>query len=385
MKHAFSKIVILLMLGMFACMPLSTPASVPTGEAATPIPATYTPIPTPTLPGVTAPQILDFDMLDASNGWAVTANGLVRTSDGGLTWYNATPSGLAAIPQGFSFYLYDNSNAWLVLPVTYYESGTLYHTTDGGYTWTSAAVPFSNASLQFSDPRNGVALVGLGVGAGSMAVAFFTTTDSGASWNRTYINDPTVSGAGDSLPLGGLKGAFAFSDPLHGWVGGNIPMNDTFYLYATENGGTTWIKKDLPWPAGRAGYFSGVDDIEFTSPTEGYIVVSLVGDLNENYFYRTTDAGQTWSQLPGMIPRARQFTILPGSVIFCWEDSGVVYYTPDGASWYQSNPNINFVDTLRQMQFVDVSTGFILAVDASSHASFYRTQDSGTTWTVIIP
>jgi photosystem II stability/assembly factor-like uncharacterized protein len=385
MKHTFPKIVILLLLGMVACLPLSTPLSVPTDEAAAPIPATDTPIPTPTLPVVTAPRILDFNLQDPSNGWAVTAAGLVRTTDGGLTWYNVTPSGLAAISQGFSFYLYDNSNAWLVLPVTYYDSGTLYHTSDGGYTWNSAPVPFSNASLQFFDSRNGVALVGLGVGAGSMAVAFFATTDGGVTWNRVYINDPTVSGAGDSLPLGGLKGAYAFSDPLHGWVGGSIPMSETFYLYATEDGGTTWGMKDLPWPVDRAGYFGGVDEIVFTSLTEGYIVVSLVGDLSEDYIYRTTDGGQTWSQVPGMIPRSRQFTILPGTVIFCWEDSGVIYYTPDGVSWYQNNPNIDFSNSLRRMQFVDVSTGFILAVDSSDHATLYRTQDSGVSWTVLIP
>lgn len=376
-------IILALLLGLAACLPLATPAAVPLNDTPTPVSPTITS--TPTLPTVAAPQILDFEMQAASNGWAVTSSSILRTTDGGLTWLNTTPTSLATIPQDFSFYSLDQENAWLVLPVSYYDSGTLYHTSDGGYTWANIPAPFSQASMQFFDPRNGVAMVSLGVGAGSMGVAFFKTTDGGATWNRVYTNDPNLPGAQDSLPLGGLKGAFAFSDLFHGWVGGSIPMNDTFYLYASADGGATWIKQDLPWPAGRAGYFASVEEIEFVSPTEGYIVVSLGSELYESYIYQTTDGGQSWSQVAGMIPHSRQFTVLPGPVIFCWADTGKILYTPDGAAWYKGDPNVAFGDSLRQMQFVDASTGFILAVDTGNHASFYVTHDSGVTWTNLIP
>ena len=38
------------------------------------------------------------DMLDANNGWALTDTSVVRTMDGGATWYNATPASLTVTP-----------------------------------------------------------------------------------------------------------------------------------------------------------------------------------------------------------------------------------------------------------------------------------------------
>jgi len=382
MKTALPVLLVLL-LALTACLPMAAQAPLPATETPTPIPPTATS--TPTLPVLPAPQILEFSMQDGSNGWAVTASGIVRTTDGGLTWYDTTPSGVAVIPSDASFYAFDHEHAWLVLPVNYFDSGTLYVTSDGGYTWASYSAPFSGAALQFFDPHNGVAMVALGAGAGSEAVAFFKTADAGGTWTRVYINDPTIPGSADSLPLGGLKSAFAFSDPLHAWVGGDIPMNDYFYLYASQDGGATWTRQDLPWPDGRPGYFAGVEAIRFVSPEEGYIVVSLVGEFSENYIYQTTDGGQNWAQIAGMIPRSRLFTILPGPVIACWMDTGRIFYTPQGDFWYETNPDVAFGDFMRQLQFVDATTAFALKVDAASHASFYVTHDSGATWSTLIP
>ncbi len=42
-----------------------------------------------------------------------------------------------------------------------------------------------------------------------------------------------------SLPGSGHKGGISFLDMNHGWIGGDIPMNDYFYFYATTDGGAT--------------------------------------------------------------------------------------------------------------------------------------------------
>ena len=65
----------------------------------------------PTLPVAASPSIQSLYMLDLNNGWALTDTGVVRTSDGGSTWYNATPAGLNGAPAS-PFFL-DASTGWL--------------------------------------------------------------------------------------------------------------------------------------------------------------------------------------------------------------------------------------------------------------------------------
>jgi photosystem II stability/assembly factor-like uncharacterized protein len=377
---------LILMLAFTACS-LPTPTVVPVPLSAT---SARTPTPSltlnPTLPVVAAPQLLSFEMLDPLNGWAVTETGILRTIDGGLTWGDATPSGVSQVGQTASTCFLDSLHAWLILPTQDFSSGTLYRTTDGGLTWISSMLPFSGAKIQFFDTQSGVALADLGAGAGSEAVALFTTSNGGADWTRMYINDPTVPGSSNSLPLGGQKTALGFLNATAGFVGGNTPVTDFFYLYETQDGGHSWEVRSLLWPQYRAGYFAGVESIVFTSQVEGYIVVSLVGEFYENFIYKTNNGGVSWFQIAGNIPLSRSYTILPGPMIFCWSLNHTIYYTLDGQLWDEVMPNVHFGDELRQMQFVDATTGFVLSVDlATSHASFYVTHDTGASWSALIP
>ena len=91
-------------------------------------------------------------------------------------------------------------------------TGTLYHTSDGGATWTSTTVPFGGGSLMFVDPMNGWELIGLSAGMSHQAVAIFRTSDGGATWSRIFIDDPSVAGYSDSLPLVGDKNGIAALD-----------------------------------------------------------------------------------------------------------------------------------------------------------------------------
>src|SRR5690606_33622981 len=45
-------------------------------------------------PLIDAPDIINIEMIDVRNGWGVTEEEIVRTDDGGVTWYNVTPSDL---------------------------------------------------------------------------------------------------------------------------------------------------------------------------------------------------------------------------------------------------------------------------------------------------
>ena len=115
--------------------------------------------------------------------------------------------------------------------------GSLYHTTNGGLNWTHYDVPFNSGYLQFLDNNNGYVLTITGAATNKQSVVLFQTSDGGATWTQKYNNDPNAPGSGNSLPLGGHKNGMAFRDTTTGWVGGDIPINGSIYLYKTTDGG----------------------------------------------------------------------------------------------------------------------------------------------------
>ena len=193
----------------------ATPTPTAATQPPTAVPATATPVaatvpPTPSLPVVASPQIDSLHMLDAMNGWAITDTNLLRTPDGGTTWYNATPTGLTSLGYSASAYYLDASTAWVAMMGSDPTNGTLYRTTDGGSTWTSISVPFGGGWLKFMDKANGWVLVGLSAGMSHQAVAVFTTSDGGSTWSQvfTFVTDEaTVSGSNGTRGAAGAAPA----------------------------------------------------------------------------------------------------------------------------------------------------------------------------------
>jgi hypothetical protein len=142
-----------LTLAITACTAVGTPlsppgpASVPGTEPATSpeITATLapyaddTPSP-PTLPApvVSSPGVTSLHMLKELDGWAITDNAILRTTDGGSTWYNVSPQGVTNFGYSTGNTFLNASQAWVLVadandPM---GSGMLYRTSDGGLTWT---------------------------------------------------------------------------------------------------------------------------------------------------------------------------------------------------------------------------------------------------------
>ncbi|MBV6396560.1 MAG: Ycf48-like protein [Anaerolineales bacterium] len=349
----------------------------------TPTPAPPTDIP---LAIFDAPQLTQFYFVDETNGWGVAENNIVRTNDGGVTWYDATPLNVGDV--GYApFQFIDSQTAYLLIPNTDYTTGTLYRTTDGGATWIPIAVPFATASLQFLDSQTGFALAGLGAGAGSEAIALFKTGDGGMNWTRVYINDPTTDGYSDSLPLGGQKGGFAFINASRGWVGGSVPIDNYIYLYATQDGGATWVETNLALPPGYESAQTGNNGPQFFSGDQGILVVNLVAPVEPGVFtlvYRTTDGGITW--IPGApIPRGRPTEFYSFNDGVAWVENQFYATRDAGQTWGAVIPHEDFSDRLVSFQFVNALTGFVLTNPSGDNPTLYKTTDGGATWTLLIP
>lgn len=370
--------------------------NVPTEPVDGPIedtPAPYSPdTPSPPLldaPVVESPALVSIRFVNSLDGWGVTDTRLVRTNDGGITWYDLTPPGVTETGYGAYTFALDASHFWMQFPdfEDYPNSGTLYHTSDGGFTWSSVETPFSGGDLQFLDPNNGWALADLGVGAGSNAVAVHQTTDGGNSWTRKYINDPNAANAGDSLPLGGLKAGIAPVNMQTAFVYGVTYALGSPYLFRTEDGGATWSEVSLPLPSSVENSELGIDQdqMKFVSPANGFIAMRITGEAYQLAVYVTDDAGDTWTLTPTLIPEG-------GSADFLSAEEAVIYngqqfyVTRDAAqTWTLIPPDVKFGDVFAGMDFSNPSTGWVITLDPANQRILYRSGDGGRTWFPIAP
>lgn len=344
------------------------------------------------LPVVTSPVIFELKMFTPTHGWALTQDNdkLLRTVNGGETWLDATPAELYPLPPDVTslwleaFFL-DAETAWFTSNAL---GGELYHTRDGGVNWTTTAIPFEQARYYFLDVNLGYALVDLGAAAGSHYVAIYRTENSGETWTEVFTHEP---GESKSLREGGSKSGITFLDVNQGWIGGNIPMEDHFYLYYSSDGGATWaLETDISLPTAYAGSMLEVGQPVFMSDSVGYLPVRAFAPDGHTYLlvYRSDDGGQTWT-FQNAEQEGNDFDFY--SLDEGWQSAGTnLYKTIDGGITWTLNTvsGIPLVEFILKVDFVDDQHGWVLAT-AGGHGweplKLYRTSDGGTNWELLLP
>jgi photosystem II stability/assembly factor-like uncharacterized protein len=126
-------------------------------------------------------------------------------------------------------------------------AGTVLRTTNGGATWNNVSpslLPENSTTFQFRDiqaysPK--VAVI-LSIGEGN-ASRIYLTSDGGKSWKPTFINQDAAA----------FYDCMAFEDEDHG-LAMSDPVNGKFRIIETWNGGATW---DVVDPTGMPAAFTG--------------------------------------------------------------------------------------------------------------------------------
>ena len=360
--------------------------AVPTERTPTPYPDTPSPAEI-MAPLVESPTLVTIQFLNELDGWGVTETQIVRTNDGGITWYNVTPPEVSEAGYSVDTFILDNNHAWVQLAdnENFPNGGFLYRTIDGGMTWTSNEVPFSRGKLRFLDPNNGWVMAELGIAAGSMGVSVFQTTDGGETWDQKYTNDPNLSNAGDSLPLGGLKNGLTPLNMQTAWVYGLIYAPGTVYLYRTDDAGESWRELNLDLPEGVENSELSVDEIELIAPNFGFLTVRVTSNDTNLAVYTSDDSGDTWLLMPTLIANggSADFLSATEAVIYNGEQ---FYVTRDAArTWTIIPPDIKFGETFAGMDFVNALSGWVITLDPTNNGrSLYRTSDGGATWSPVV-
>ena len=344
------------------------------------------------LPVYVSPKLSSLLMFTDTRGWALAdqKDVILLTVDGGETWLNATPKELDLAPAspilGIDAFFLDETTAWFTPNI----SGTswLYQTQDSGQSWEKTSIPFENASYFFRNIEDGYALVDLGAGAGSHYVALYRTNDGGQTWLEVFSHEP---GESKSLPEGGSKKGITFLNGDRGWIGGNRPMTDDFYLFVTNDGGRTWDQDvDIALPDIYSGSMLDVWQPFFLNNTTGYLPVKALTSSGDLYMmiYRTDDAGKTWTYQNSIKDgRWVDFTSV-------WEGWAVaedaLYQTNDGGqTWSLAvTSGIPAGEFFLGIEFVDDQYGWaVTSPDDSTWdpRKLYHTVDGGVTWALLLP
>jgi len=266
--------------------------------------------------------------------WAVGNNGTVFHSfDGGVTWTTST-QGSSALRSVFTF----TSNVWIVG-----DNGLCYSSTDGGTTWVTQTLAggASLRSVSFVDLQTGWIAGGNG--------SILKTSNGGASWTLQTSNTTQ------------LLNSITFVDLLTGYTVGTAGT-----VLKTTDGGTSWASVT------QAGWTKDV----FSVSASGQSVYIAGAD---EFCYKSSNGGGTWTKLNFRTDTHADvndvFAVSPTSACFVG-GGGYVRTTTDGGASYGYGIH-QLHAKLNDVFFYSPTTGWACG---EKNNVVLRTTDGGTTW-----
>lgn len=364
------------------------------------------------LPAGEALNLQSIDMFDAKRGWGIAGlpgedQHVLRTEDGGQTWFDVSPPQLTYDSPEAALTAFgridDASTAWVGYGYSFEPSfslcdagavGALWHTEDGGFTWSRGAfvgwgqdiggIGCGFPTIDFVDASRGWAWRDFFLGAGSTNYQLFRTDDGGLTWQ--------LMPDGYLYRVSGLD----FIDRSHGWATISYPLgySPALSLARTADGGETWEVGDVPLPDDPGNLADcRVHSPAMRSATAGELTVSCTTrDLEPAWFrYQTTDDGRSW-RIQSIPDQPDQYvSSLTGWKLQTAPDemqggeqglTCILRWTQDGGrSW--SETAAMGCDT--QLDFVTSQMGWALKTVEPGVTQLQRTADGGHTWEPVHP
>jgi photosystem II stability/assembly factor-like uncharacterized protein len=346
------------------------------------------------LPSGTKIQLDEIHMVNQGDGWGISGGLLLKTADGGRTWREITPA-TGQADRVYAVFL-DAQTAWMVFSMGGQVDNplTIYHTTDGGITWTYNQGPpiytqvvgdTTWAEFATLNAQNIWMLVrGVYVGAGThYNHELFHSTDGGITW---ISQDGEISDDYTGMVFADENFGLRTLQTI-GFYGPGAPTYDV-----TIDGGTTWVNRELPPPPGAPNLFIDYPYCESYQPIllSTQSIHMLVGcfDYSDpptqftSYLYTTQDGGTTWTMvhLPAKVLASQsslfyfdvQNALLLGKNMYKSTDGGQTWIYVQTVSW---QAQLTFVDPLHGW-----ATGGL-----PGEKALVSTIDGGKKWVLVKP
>lgn len=348
---------------------------------------------------------INIHMVNDSVGWGViysTNQGaaIVHTTDGGKSWYDVSPKGTSIdTPNGVDYI--NGKTAWITIQPVSQSSNTykpylmLYHTKDGGQTWSSTKISYSsqipvyqteisviNSSIIYMDviPQHGM---------NSMPGQLMVSHNDGATWST--VKTPRF------LQLGG---AVQFLSRTDGWLSTSNSTTGNYQLYETTNGGKAWSAEHVPIPSQYTGDAASLSLPQFseTNPNNGTMQANFQGQgsvIEHRGIYSTNNAGKSWSFV-GEISGQAGLVSFPSTAVgvaiplSSTKTFPTLYETTNsGKSWVHFSLSQSPFSTLlqnytpSQLDFVSKDVGWVVWGPRRGGAAtnqVWETKNGGHTW-----
>jgi photosystem II stability/assembly factor-like uncharacterized protein len=355
--------------------------------------------------------------LDLQNGYILSSDKVFKTADGGITW-----DSIYGMDNQFF-----NTVEFLDANIGYIQgSEHTFKTTDGGVNWEMrntesvfySANDFCAASENdlFISFNNGAYLGAKSTDGGQTWTNLSTDNFSGRSYG-VFVQDPNVWIVGANARIGFSEdGGTTFIDQIPGNKNTlqKVDFVDDQFGFAvggeglvlrTTNGGMIWeelyLNPDNPytfdvdvydtnyiWITSNAGLFRSTDGGETWSQLSDANSIKAVYAIDQNTLihvvslgivYRSTDGGETWTEISSdPIYNAQDIEFVDDQTGWISGGDGQLLKTTDGGlSWelQQIGADIN----LGGVDFVDSNTGWV--IPDVFFDSIWHTSDGGASWT----
>jgi hypothetical protein len=306
-----------------------------------------------------------------------SGSGLQRSTDGGTTWTNITPTTPGAGTRIADIELSSTGRMHVskgYLSPAANQTGYFYtdnpSTVTSG-TWTSPATPFASTQYNVDLASNGNTLYALPSNSTYETPVIYKSTDGGANWAPTATSPPAASGNND---LSSAQGWYCLAIAVDPANANNVIVGG-LNCYNTTNGGATWSQTSV-WISGISGTVSNYihADQQTISWNGSRVLVGSDGGI----FY-SANSGSTFSDRNTNL-RLKQFyscAIHPTSTNYFLagaQDNGVHQFNGAG---------------LTTSVEVSGGDGALVAIDQNEptyqfgayvYNHYHRSTDGGNTW-----
>lgn len=289
--------------------------------------------------GITGTVVLDVAQAKDKNiVWAATQNGLAKTTN----FLSDVPTWQYPISTALDGTIYSSGrdsiwvkpdDANIVIAST---SASIMYSTNGGTTWATAttAIDMSNhVALQIVSDKNDVLYAAVGPTTGdTTGGGVMKSTDNGVTWTSmdfpsdTATQSVAVAKNGDLYVGAGIKAhQLATSETVKG-------------LYKYDKSADKWSKLDLP------SYHYPAVLVDPESDDTVYALATIWPSKKKAGFYKSTDAGATWTHVTEGLSDLIEFTAMtvqkstiPNTLYLAATNKdykGVIYKSSDlGETW----------------------------------------------------
>jgi len=276
--------------------------------------------------------------------YAGAQSGLYHSNDGGTTWTALPLPGKQRVVWSILIHPKDTKTLYIGT-----EGTTIYRSTDGGRSFTELDVPMPTSEVRMNFPTRVLRLAidpnaPNEIYAALEVAGVVRSLDGGRTWEDCnpnlleFTKQPRYkSRIGSDTDTEGMMDSHALT--VSAGRSGTVFLANRMGLFRSEDRASTWRDMEV----GRFSPLTYARDVKVSphNPKTMYAALSVAAVSDAGSLYRSGDLGETWTRFDhGVAIESTLMTIAPSHSsperIYCAARRGQVFGTEDGGKTWQS-------------------------------------------------